>query len=187
LFLNFNIIIFYRFYVQTDADSICDVIINKFIISTFYDTYWSRPALKILLDLSVPVALCYGVVDNVIPNHQGEFFASLLDAQVPIFFIQGAWHIPFHIRKGLDFTYIVKYAGQYATIPGENAHKLSVLLNIFPWYQYRSTFNWVQTKNSIQMLYFNIIEKKTTICKVWELANLLHVYGNSSYQINIKK
>jgi hypothetical protein len=152
-----------RYQVQAEPESIGDIVISRFIASTFSSAQWSPPALALFLDLNVPVAFGYGSTDNIMPSHQGALMSTLADAPVPVYVIEGAWHMPFHIRGGVDFTNVITLAEQTAVVPGTHAKALAATLHTFPWTKYYSTFSLTQTLSAIERLYNALLEARKNI------------------------
>jgi hypothetical protein len=181
-----------RYQVQAESDSFGDIVISRFIASTFSSVYWHPPALEMFLNLNVPVAFGYGSMDNIMPSHQGVLMSTLADAPVPVYLIEGAWHIPFHIRGGTDFTHVIVLAEQTAVVPGTHAKALAATLHTFPWTQYYSTFSLTQTLFAIKRLYNALLEARESIqsdtamrvcdtsLAVTIPSHMFSIYGNTS-------
>eukprot|EP01034_Spumella_vulgaris_P033422 gene33422-41239_t len=60
----------YWYQVQACQHSIGDFIVRKYFHMTHSSCTWNRPAWRKFMSLSMPVALCYGEVDDICPPIQ---------------------------------------------------------------------------------------------------------------------
>ena len=66
---------FYWYYVQSSPMNLSDTFVSKFIYLSFYSAKWIEPNFLKLLNLRIPVSLCYSEKDFIIPYHQGWFLS----------------------------------------------------------------------------------------------------------------
>lgn len=150
----------YWFYISSSCEVWGDRHMANFITFSGTRAYWNLPMFEVLNDISqkIPISTIWGELDSIIPSKQGIILNDIFD--IPCIIIENTGHSPIHGCNANKLCKIVnteikKYCN--CIFQQKVKYHNKFFLSKKKWEErYYSTFNILQTDNTIYKLYDDI-------------------------------
>ena len=142
-------------------------LVGSYITKDGVQAYWNKPNYHKFLQLKIPVAICYGEIDTIMPVHQGIVMSCLIKNSCPIYVIQNSWHIPMY--DACAFSFAVNLASDDAACIRKQFPNLKLTSDDVKHFaeKFRSNFSLKETSEVVaktyDYLHYNL-SMDTSIC-----------------------